>query len=249
MGPSAIRYAGLDERIVELGRRCEDWGDVVTAVAEASAVGDERMRYPARRSRRRRANRRAGRAGGGRALPAAGARRRPLGRARLARRHGSRPGPGRRALARRARRPEPARDLAERQRPRDAARGCARPRRAGVRERRLPLPAVEPRRVALVGVRSLDPGERDAAGRARGAGVHDERPRPDGRRDRDARGAGARQRRRVRPPQPGPGRARSRGRARRGHAGSRRALLPGGAPGDGADRRVGSPGARSRWSR
>ena len=45
MGPSAIRYAGLDERIVELGRRCEDWGDVVTAVAEATAAGDERMRY------------------------------------------------------------------------------------------------------------------------------------------------------------------------------------------------------------
>ena len=45
MGPSAIRYAGLDERITELGRRCEDWGDVVTAVAEATAVGDEHMRY------------------------------------------------------------------------------------------------------------------------------------------------------------------------------------------------------------
>ncbi len=45
MGPSAIRYAGLDERIVQLGRRCEDRGDVVTAVAEATAVGDERMRY------------------------------------------------------------------------------------------------------------------------------------------------------------------------------------------------------------
>jgi arginase len=45
MGPSAIRYAGLDERIVELGRRCEDRGDVVTAVAEATSVGDERLRY------------------------------------------------------------------------------------------------------------------------------------------------------------------------------------------------------------
>ena len=45
MGPSAIRYAGLDERISQLGRRCEDWGNVVTAVAEATSVGDERMRY------------------------------------------------------------------------------------------------------------------------------------------------------------------------------------------------------------
>src|SRR5213082_1696975 len=45
MGPSAIRYAGLEARIQALGRGCEDWGNVRTAVAEASAVGDERMRF------------------------------------------------------------------------------------------------------------------------------------------------------------------------------------------------------------
>src|ERR671937_1426833 len=45
MGPSAIRYAGLDERIAELGRGCVDLGDVQTAVAEATAVGDKRVRY------------------------------------------------------------------------------------------------------------------------------------------------------------------------------------------------------------
>src|SRR5205814_7051524 len=45
MGPSAIRYAGLDARIEGLGLRCEDWGNVSTAVAEASAVGDERTRF------------------------------------------------------------------------------------------------------------------------------------------------------------------------------------------------------------
>jgi len=45
MGPSAIRYAGLEARIEGLGRRCEDWGNVVTAVAEASAVGSERTRF------------------------------------------------------------------------------------------------------------------------------------------------------------------------------------------------------------
>jgi arginase len=45
MGASAIRYAGLEARIQALGRRCEDWGNVRTAVAEASAVGDERMRF------------------------------------------------------------------------------------------------------------------------------------------------------------------------------------------------------------
>jgi arginase len=45
MGPSAIRYAGLAARIEGLGRRCEDWGNVTTAVAEASTVGDERVRF------------------------------------------------------------------------------------------------------------------------------------------------------------------------------------------------------------
>jgi arginase len=45
MGPSAIRYAGLDERIAELGRPCEDRGDVVTAVPEATSLVDERVRY------------------------------------------------------------------------------------------------------------------------------------------------------------------------------------------------------------
>jgi arginase len=45
MGPSAIRYAGLEARIEGLGRRCDDWGNVETAVPEASAVGDERVRF------------------------------------------------------------------------------------------------------------------------------------------------------------------------------------------------------------
>ena len=45
MGPSAIRYAGLEARIESLGRRCEDWGNVTAAVAEASAPGDEHMRF------------------------------------------------------------------------------------------------------------------------------------------------------------------------------------------------------------
>src|ERR671937_11969 len=45
MGPSAIRYAGLDERIRALGRECVDWGNVETAVAEATPMGEERARY------------------------------------------------------------------------------------------------------------------------------------------------------------------------------------------------------------
>jgi arginase len=45
MGPSAIRYAGLDRRIEELGRQCLDWGNVSTPVAEAVAEGDEELRF------------------------------------------------------------------------------------------------------------------------------------------------------------------------------------------------------------
>jgi arginase len=45
MGPSAIRYAGLAARITDLGLECLDFGNVQTAVAEAATVGDERTRY------------------------------------------------------------------------------------------------------------------------------------------------------------------------------------------------------------
>src|SRR5581483_415949 len=45
MGPSAIRYAGLQERIEGLGRACVDWGDVDAALPESTEVGDPRARY------------------------------------------------------------------------------------------------------------------------------------------------------------------------------------------------------------
>ena len=45
MGPSAIRYAGLATRIADLGHEYVDRGNVETAVAEATAVGDERARF------------------------------------------------------------------------------------------------------------------------------------------------------------------------------------------------------------
>src|SRR3954468_4181841 len=47
MGPSAIRYAGLEERLASLGCDCADWGNVETPVAEATASGDPRARFPA----------------------------------------------------------------------------------------------------------------------------------------------------------------------------------------------------------
>ena len=45
MGPSAIRYAGLHDRPTGIGYDCLDWGDVETAVLEATAESDESARY------------------------------------------------------------------------------------------------------------------------------------------------------------------------------------------------------------
>ena len=45
MGPSAIRYAGLAERLTALGVECADRGNVQTAVAEATAEEDSRARF------------------------------------------------------------------------------------------------------------------------------------------------------------------------------------------------------------
>jgi arginase len=45
MGPSAIRYAGLDTRLASLGYEYVDRGNVGTAVPEATTVGDESARF------------------------------------------------------------------------------------------------------------------------------------------------------------------------------------------------------------
>jgi arginase len=45
MGPSAIRYAGLDERLTEIWLAVSDLGNVVTPEPEALALVDERARY------------------------------------------------------------------------------------------------------------------------------------------------------------------------------------------------------------
>ena len=45
MGPSAMRYAGLEERLTSLGFEVRDHGNVDTAVPEATAVRDERARF------------------------------------------------------------------------------------------------------------------------------------------------------------------------------------------------------------
>jgi arginase len=45
MGPSAIRYAGLEDRLRSLGYEVRDLGNVETAQAEATTVADEHARY------------------------------------------------------------------------------------------------------------------------------------------------------------------------------------------------------------
>jgi arginase len=45
MGPSAIRYAGLEAKITGLGLEVVDRGNVEAAVAEATTVGDEKARF------------------------------------------------------------------------------------------------------------------------------------------------------------------------------------------------------------
>jgi arginase len=46
MGPSAIRYAGLEQQLTEkLGVTVSDEGNVVSPVVETAAIGDERARY------------------------------------------------------------------------------------------------------------------------------------------------------------------------------------------------------------
>lgn len=45
MGPSAIRYAELGERISELGLTAHDWGNVATSLRETVAMGDQGARF------------------------------------------------------------------------------------------------------------------------------------------------------------------------------------------------------------
>jgi arginase len=161
MGPSAIRYAGLDDRIAELGRQCEDRGDVETAVAEATSVGDERVRYL--REIKAACERIAGLVAqaaedgylplvlGGDHSVALGtlgglARARGPGGVLWLDAHGD------------LNRPETSPSGNVHGMPLAAALGLAGPE---FESDAYPLPAVDPRRVALVGVRSLDPGERE----------------------------------------------------------------------------------------
>jgi arginase len=45
MGPSAMRYAGLDVRLDGLGIEVEDWGNVTVEIPEVATVENEKARY------------------------------------------------------------------------------------------------------------------------------------------------------------------------------------------------------------
>jgi arginase len=161
MGPSAIRYAGLDARVREVGCECRDWGNVETAVMEAIGVEDERRRYltEIRQTCERIAERvvEAVRAGM-RPLVLGGDHSVALGTlGGLARAHG--PG-GVLWLDAHGdlNTPEDSPSGNVHGMPLAAALGLAGP---GFESEAWPLPAVEHSRVALVGVRSLDPAERE----------------------------------------------------------------------------------------
>lgn len=45
MGPSAIRYAGLNEELLKLGIDVKDYGNVPVAIRETREIGDSRVKY------------------------------------------------------------------------------------------------------------------------------------------------------------------------------------------------------------
>ena len=158
MGPSAIRHAGLHERIASLGRDWVDWGDVTVDVPEATEIGDPQARYLESIKRVVRAGRRACRAGARGGIRAARARRRPFDCDRHARRHGGAHGPGGVLWVDAhgdLNRPSTSPSGNVHGMPLAAALGVAGPE---FESSAWPTPSVE--RAALVGVRSLDAGER-----------------------------------------------------------------------------------------
>src|SRR3954451_16756842 len=160
MGPSAIRYAGLQERIERLRRSCVDWGDVGAGLPEATEVGDPRARYldSIKRSCER-VEALVEEAGGEGYLPLVlgGDHSISIGTlGGLAHAHG--PGAVLWVDAHGdLNRPETSPSGNVHGMPLAAALGLA---GAEFESDEYALPAVESRRVALVGVRSLDPGER-----------------------------------------------------------------------------------------
>lgn len=160
MGPSALRYAGLEDRLASLGYSVNDEGNVETAVQEATALRDEQLRFlPEIRSTCERIAARVAAAVERGALPLVlgGDHSVALGTlGGLASVHGA---GGVLWIDAHAdvNTPESSPTGNVHGMPLAAALGLA---GAGFESDAWPLPAVDPRKVALVGVRELDPGER-----------------------------------------------------------------------------------------
>jgi arginase len=165
MGPSAIRYAGLEERLVSLGCDCADWGNVATPVAEATASGDPRARFlPEIRSTCEGVARRVGEAVGQGRLPIVLGGDHSIALGTLGGLAAAAGGPGAALWI------DAHGDLNTPQTtpsgnvhgmPLAAALGRG---GAGFESDAWPLPALDPARTTLIGVRSLDDGERALLG-------------------------------------------------------------------------------------
>jgi arginase len=160
MGPSAMRYAGLEDRLASLGYRVRDEGNVATAVQEATALHDEHARFlpEIRATCERIAALVAGASGRG-ALPLVlgGDHSVALGTlGGLASVHGA-GGVLWIDAHGDANTPESSPSGNVHGMPLAAALGLA---GSGFESDAWPLPALDPRKVALVGVRQLDEGER-----------------------------------------------------------------------------------------
>jgi len=165
MGPSAIRYAGLAERIESLGYRCVDWGNVLAPVAEAVSEGDARLRFltQIKETCERVADRVAqARSEGFMPLVLGGDHSITLGTLAGLARGGERGGVIWIDAHADLNRPETSPTGNVHGMVLAAAMGLAGPK---FDSPALGLPAVDPRRVALIGLRSLDQGERELLGR------------------------------------------------------------------------------------
>ncbi len=179
MGPSALRIAGIGERLAGMGCVVVDKGDLAAPIPETQAERDPRKKYVREIARVcQKLYQQVYQAHEEGALPvvlggdhslAAGSVGRVGGFRRRARRR-DRP-----ALGGRARRHEHARVHDERQRARHAARRADRARAGGtVEDRQRRSPKVRAEKTVLIGVRNLDPEERERIRDAGDPRLHDE---------------------------------------------------------------------------
>ncbi len=172
MGPSAIRYAGLEERLGSLRFACADRGNVATAVAEASDEGDETARFlPQIHATCERIAQQVGEAVGEGAIPLVLGGDHSIALGTLGGLAAAAGGPGA-AIWIDAHgdlnTPTTSPSGNVHGMPLAAALGRCDPR---FESDAWPLPALDPTRMTLIGVRSLDPGERALIGEL-GIAVH-----------------------------------------------------------------------------